>query len=176
MTVLSLKANGAGKIIVSDVSEARLELAGRLGADVLVNSKNEDLVDVVKRETDGVKADRTILCAGVPPLFHQATESTRNCGDLILVGMVQETVPFNPMDIFGRDINIISSYTFTDEIFQVVQLVYEGKIDLEPLITSIYSLNYGADALAALAAPGSPEIKVVVDMLGLGKGKEKWVK
>ena len=93
-----------------------------------------------------------------------------------MVGMVQETVPFNPMDIFGRDINIISSYTFTDEIFQVVQLVYEGKIDLEPLITSIYSLNHGADAFAALAAPGSPEIKVVVDMLGLGKGKEKWVK
>lgn len=176
MTVLSLKANGAGKIIVSDVSEARLELAGRLGADVLVNSKNEDLVDVVKRETDGVKADRTILCAGVPSLFYQAIETIRNCGDLILVGMVQATVPFNPMDIFGRDINIISSYTFTDEIFQVVQLVHEGKIDLEPLITSIYSLNHGADAFAALAAPGSPEIKVVVDMLGLGKGKEKWVK
>ena len=54
------------------------------------------------------------------------------------------------MDIFGRDINIISSYTFTDEIFQVVQLVYEGKIDLEPLITSIYSLNHGADAFVSV--------------------------
>ncbi|MBQ0026034.1 MAG: alcohol dehydrogenase catalytic domain-containing protein [Lachnospiraceae bacterium] len=176
LTFLSLRAAGAGKIIVSDVSEARLALAKQCGADVIINSANEDPVEVVKKETDGLRADRTILCAGVPSLFNQSIETTRNCGDVVLVGMVQQPVEFLPMSIFGRDVNIISSYTFTDEIYESVKMVSEGKIDLEPLISSIYSLENGPEAFASLAAPGNSEVKVVIDMLGLSKGDKKWVK
>jgi len=176
MTVLSLKALGAGRIICSDISEARLELARQLGADTLVNIKNEKLEDVVKRETDGLGGDRTIICTEAPSSFYQAIEVTRSCGDVILVGMIQKKIEFCPMDIFGRDINIISNYTFTDEIYEAVDMVSQGKIDLEPMITSIYSLEYGKDAFDALSAPGNAEVKVVIDIQGNKKENDKWVK
>lgn len=174
MTILSLKAVGAGKIICSDMSEARLKLAGELGVDVLVDIRKQDLVEVVKAETDGLGSDRTIICTDAPSSFYQAINATRNCGDVILVGMIQSKLEFSPMDIFGRDINIISNYTFTDEIFEAVDMVSQGKIDLEPMITSIYSLDHGKAAFDALAVPDNSEIKVVVDIWGNQKGTAKW--
>lgn len=176
LTILSLKARGAGKVICSDISPARLELAGQLGADVTVNAKEKDFVQVVKEQTDGLGADRTIICAGSPESFNQAIQATRSCGDVVLVGMIQTKLEFCPMDIFGRDINIISSYTFTDEIYQAVDMVAQGKIHLEPIISSIYSLEHGKDAFDALAKPGNQEVKVIVDMTSAMEGTEKWVK
>ena len=176
MTVLSLKAQGAGHIICSDLSEARLRLAGRLGADTLVNIGEQDLVEAVKKATNGLGSDRTIICTDAPSSFYQAIHATRSCGDVILVGMIQSKIEFCPMDIFGRDINIISNYTFTDEIYEAVNMVAAGKIDLEPMITSIYSLEHGKDAFDALMVPGNPEVKVIIDMWGEQKGEEKWVR
>lgn len=176
MTILSLKARGAGQILCSDLSEARLDLAKRLGTDAAINIQSQNLLEVVKERTDGLGSDRTIICTDAPSAFYQAIHATRNCGDVVLVGMIQSTINFCPMDIFGRDINIISSYTFTDEIFEAVQMVEKGKIDLEPMITSVYSLEHGKDAFDALLEPDNSEVKVVVDIGGQGKGMEKWVK
>lgn len=174
MTILSLRALGAGKILCSDLSEARLQLAAQLGAHVPVNIKEQDLLEVVRRETDGLGSDRTIICTDAPSSFYQAIEATRSCGDVVLVGMIQSKIEFCPMDIFGRDINIISSYTFTDEILEAVEMVSQGKIPLEPMISSIYSLDHGKAAFDALAAPGNKEVKVVVDIWGNQKGTAKW--
>ena len=176
LTILSLRAIGVGKIICSDTSPARLELAKQLGADITVDARQEKLSDVVKEVTGGLGADRTIICTGAAVSLHEAIATTRSCGDVILVGMIQEKVEFCPMDIFGRDINIISSYTFTDEIYEVVEAVSQGKIQLEPMISSIYSLDHGKDAFDALAAPGNSELKVIVDIWSSMRGSQKWVK
>ncbi|MCD8077594.1 MAG: alcohol dehydrogenase catalytic domain-containing protein [Lachnospiraceae bacterium] len=176
LTILSLRALGAGKIVCSDTSVARLDMARQLGADITVDAREDDLAQVVKEATDGLGADRTIICTDAVPAFQQAIRATRNCGDVVLVGMIQKKVDFCPMDIFGRDINIISSYTFTDEIFEAVDAVAGGKIQLDPLISSIYSLEHGKDAFDALATPGNPELKVSLDVWEQMKGEEKWVR
>ncbi len=176
LTLMCLKAVGAGKVICCDLSKARLGLAKQLGAEVTVNTAETDPVQVIKDATGGLGADRTIICAGAPDLLKEAIQATRNCGDVVLVGMIQSVLEFCPMDIFGRDINIISSYTFTDEIYSAVEAVGSGKIDLEPMISSIYSLEQGKAAFDALAAPGNEELKVVLDLWGEMRGSEKWVK
>lgn len=176
LTILSLKAQGAGRVICSDISAARLALARQMGADVTVNPAEDDFIQTVKNTTEGLGSDRTIICTGAPESFYQAIKATRSCGDVVLVGMIQSKIEFCPMDIFGRDINIISSYTFTDEIFQAVEMVAAGKIKLEPIISSIYSLEHGKDAFDALATPGNAEIKVLVDLQGGMRGTGKWVR
>jgi len=174
-TVMCLRATGAGKIICCDRSKARLNLARQLGAEV-IDVDETDSGQAVKEATGGRGADRTIICAGAPGLLKQAIQMTRNCGDVVLVGMIQSAVEFNPMDIFGRDINIISSYTFTDEMFSSVKAVSNGKIDLDPIISSIYSLENGKDAFDALATPGNEELKIVIDLWSEMKGTDTWVK
>lgn len=176
LTLMCLRALGAGKVICCDLSKARLELAKRLGADMVVDTSETDAVQAIRDATGGLGADRTLICAGAPGLFHSAIQSTRNCGDVILVGMIQSALQFCPMDIFGRDINIISSYTFTDEIYSAVEVVHSGKIDLEPMISSIYSLDQGKAAFDALSAPENGELKVVLDLWGEMRGNSKWVK
>lgn len=66
MTMLSCKAHGAGKIIVSDLVEARLEKAKALGADYVLNGANCDVPEEVMKLTDGKGADKVFETARSP--------------------------------------------------------------------------------------------------------------
>lgn len=57
MFIALLKANGCRKIIVSEPIEHRRKLALEVGATRVVNPEEEDLVAIVKEETDGLGAD-----------------------------------------------------------------------------------------------------------------------
>ena len=73
-----------GKIIVSDVSNFRLEKAKEMGADVCINSIEQDFVAAVMKETSGRGADVTILADNRPVAFTQAFNSTRRQGNVWL--------------------------------------------------------------------------------------------
>ena len=49
-TMQSLKALGAGKVIITDISEKRLEVAKATGADMVINAKKEDPVKIVRQD------------------------------------------------------------------------------------------------------------------------------
>ena len=58
------KLKGAYQVIVVDVLEGKLDLAKSLGADVVVNSREEDPVAKVKALTGGRGADVVVEAAG----------------------------------------------------------------------------------------------------------------
>lgn len=74
------KAALAGKIIVSDVSGKRLKAAGELGADVIVNDLEKDVVKVVMQETKGEGADLVIEASQRPVSLQQAIASAHRLG------------------------------------------------------------------------------------------------
>ena len=73
VTMLAAKANGAAKIIVSDVLKLRLDTALRLGATAAINSR-EDMYKEVMRLTNGEGPDVVIDCAG----FSETVKSTKD--------------------------------------------------------------------------------------------------
>ncbi|CAB4040459.1 L-threonine 3-dehydrogenase, partial [Paramuricea clavata] len=84
------KAMGAKKIIVTDIVEQKLELAKKLGADILVNGKRQSLAEVVFRETDGYGVGRILEASGNADLLSNCFKLLRKGGVVVLVGLVKQ--------------------------------------------------------------------------------------
>jgi (R,R)-butanediol dehydrogenase/meso-butanediol dehydrogenase/diacetyl reductase len=65
-TLQCAQAAGAGKVIVTEVVEKRLEKAKELGADVVINAAREDVLKRVTELTDGFGPDIVFDCTGNP--------------------------------------------------------------------------------------------------------------
>ena len=70
MHIILAKAAGARKVIVSELNEFRREKAYECGADIVVNSAEEDLKQIVMNETDGIGADVVLIAIGIPQLVN----------------------------------------------------------------------------------------------------------
>ena len=73
-------------VVAIDVAEDKLELAKRLGAEFVINGKNEDIAQAIKKETLG-GVHGALVTAAVPVAFEQALEVLRKKGSLVMNGL-----------------------------------------------------------------------------------------
>jgi len=149
---------GAGKVIVSEVSEYRIKRALENGATRVVDPNKEDLVSAVNEET-GVGIDVAIDAVGtrVP----DALRLMRKCGRILSFGMVETfSAPIRPFDITHNSLTIIGSYVDRFTFPEAIRLVESGTLDLDKLVTHRFplrELSKGIDLMRKKKA-----IKVVV--------------
>ena len=70
-----LKRAGASKIIVSDLSDARLKVSKQYGADICINAGQDDLLTVVMDHTQGKGADYVVEAVGQSQTLLQSVEA-----------------------------------------------------------------------------------------------------
>jgi alcohol dehydrogenase, propanol-preferring len=93
-----------GKVVAVDVEDAKLDLATRLGADLVVNARREDPVQVI----EGLGgADVAVQSAAAPRAFEQAFGSLRRGGRLVCVGLPADdhmTIPIFDTVLSGKSV------------------------------------------------------------------------
>ncbi len=80
---------GAGKIVVTGGTDARLELCKEFGADVLLNRKKlgrEERADAIMELTDGRGVDYAVEAAGTPDAVEEGISLVRRGGAYLSVG------------------------------------------------------------------------------------------
>jgi threonine dehydrogenase-like Zn-dependent dehydrogenase len=161
MILKFLKAQGNKKVFVSDVIPIRLQLAGEIGADALINGK-EDVAAKINQLTDGIGVDRVIIAAGVPGVIESSFKLVRNGGRIVLVALLHHPAEIDPMQIVGRQISILGSYMFTNEFAEVLKMIAEKKIYVDDLVTSTCPLATGKAQFDALSSVNSKDVKVIL--------------
>jgi threonine dehydrogenase-like Zn-dependent dehydrogenase len=91
LAVAVAKALGANPVILSGTRDARLAIGTKLGADRVVNVRNEDLVSVVKEMT-GRGADYIVECAGTSTAINEAAKMVNRGGKICLAAFPHEPV------------------------------------------------------------------------------------
>ncbi|MEH2488367.1 zinc-dependent alcohol dehydrogenase [Bradyrhizobium sp. AZCC 2230] len=91
LAVAVAKALGASPVILSGTRDARLAIGTKLGADRVVNVRNEDLVSVV-REMTGRGADYIVECAGTGTAINEAAKMVNRGGKICLAAFPHEPV------------------------------------------------------------------------------------
>lgn len=137
-----LRHSTTGKIIGTDVIDARLRLGQKLGADKTINPLTEDVTAEVRRiAKDGF--DLAIVSTGNERALSQAFSSTRKGGRVLLFGApaTGASYPLNVSDLFSRQITLLSSYSCVEaELEQAIKLVSERRLDLKSLISDRFKL------------------------------------
>ena len=143
---LLAKAMGA-RVIAVDVSEARLELAKGLGADVVISPKDGDPVRAIRELTHGEGADATLDCTGNATARAQTVRSARVFGRACFVGE-GGTVSLEPSpDIIHRHLTLYGSWTFpTVGLEECARFVVDRGVNLEKLITHRFRLDQAEEA------------------------------
>ena len=137
--VQMFKASGAGKIIVSEVSEYRRKYAKESGATRIVNPLKEDLEKIVKEE---VVIGSDVVVDAVGTLFKQAMKIVRRSGRILLFGqnhkaraeIAQNDITRSELVVLG---NYIAKFTFP----LAVKIIESKILNLEKLITHRFSLR-----------------------------------
>lgn len=141
---------GAARVIVSELSDERLEEIKKFGADITVNPAKEDLKEVVLEVTKGRGADVAIVACGVAAAHNQALECLGHRGRLNFFGGLPKdqpmttinanTVHYKHLKLVGTTRQSISQYRKT------LGLIEGKKIDLSPLVTGRFSLDKAEEA------------------------------
>lgn len=164
MCVAIAKACGAALIIASEPHPVRRELAKKMGADIVVNPEEQDLVEIVLSETNGDGVDAVAEVSGHPQAFLQAIESVTPGGWIAWLGIYNHPVTFNPSDAIMKAIRIhaVTGRKMFSTWETVTRLVASGKVDLEPLITHRFPLERFEDAFQSIIRHEA--IKVVFEV------------
>ena len=165
LLIQSLKAFGAAKVLATDVSDYRLELAKQCGADVTINPKNAEFGQAMLDAFGPDKADIIYDCAGNDITMDQAIQNARKGSAIILVAVYAglahcDLAKLNDSEL---DLNTTMMYRHEDYV-DAIRLVNEGKIQLKPLMSRHFAFREYLAAYEYIDSNRETTMKVIVDV------------
>ena len=154
---------GAGRVIVFDLDDTRLELARSLGATHTINSRQADLIPQVLDLTAGRGAEAAIECVGATIPVKLALESVRKGGAVTLVGNVSPTVELGLQSAVTRQIRLQGSCASSGEYPACISLISRGAIRVDQLISAVAPLEDGPSWFHRLYEREPGLLKVVLE-------------
>ncbi len=164
----AVKRMGAYQVVAIDVVQGKLDIAARLGSDVLINAKEENPVERVRDLTKGRGADVVIEAAGSEASMNHATAMLRHNGILALYSWITQPVRLNigRWHDDGLEIRTTGLVHHTEQERVVwtpwaLRPVLQGSVDVRSLVRHEFPLEKIAEAFA-VADRDPTAIKVVV--------------
>lgn len=155
------RARGAGRVILIERNEGRLAKAASFGFEV-VDARDGDPVEAVRRMTDGLGADVALECAGSPVAVQWTLGLLRRGGRCAAVGIPTVGVEVPIQRIVLDELELVGSRASAGEMRRVMPLVDQGRIRVRDIITHRFPLADYDQALATFVDRSSGAIKIIV--------------
>lgn len=155
MAIAVAKACGSGTVCAVDINPYRLEMARKLGADVIINSLEQPMAETIKKVTGGEGAEVVLEMSGHPDAIRDSLKAASQAGRISLLGIPTKEVPFDlAQDIIFKGLHIegITGRRMYDTWYQIKGLLERGRLDLKPLVTHHFALNQYEEAFDLMAS------------------------
>jgi threonine dehydrogenase-like Zn-dependent dehydrogenase len=157
-----LKLNGAGKVIVSEVSSFRADHAMKCGATRVINPIKENLQEIIKEETNGLGVDLVIDAVGI--LMKDGIETVKPGGKVLLFGNnASKTQTIKQADITLNELTVIGSYIGPHTLPATVKLLESGLVEFRDLITHRITLDQFDIGMEAMRKGEALEVVITPD-------------
>jgi threonine 3-dehydrogenase len=156
MAMATAKALGARAVYVTDISDYRLDLATKVGADLVVNAATTDVEEAILEETAGEGVDILLEMSGAPSAIDSGFRLLKPGGEAALLGLTSGPIDFDLDDnvIFkGVTVHGVVGRRLWQTWFEMRGLIRSGSIDLAPIVTHRFALD-DYDAAFALMESG----------------------
>lgn len=159
VTVIAAIASGCSRIIISDVVDEKLEIAGKLGSVIPVNALSGTLAQVVSRETDGWGVDVVFECSGAAAAAAGATRYVCPGGVVVFIGMPLSPISFDVVEAQTKEVRVEHVFRYANVYPRIVSLLGSQKINVDTLITETASFSDSVAAFEAAAKPKPTSVK-----------------
>lgn len=150
-------------LIGIDMKPKRLELAKKLGADIVINPSEVDAVEEVKKLTDGYGCDIYVHNSGHPSGVIQGLKMIRKLGTFVEFSVFSGETSVD-WSIIGdrKELNIVGSHISGLNGYKVaIDFLEKGIIKVDDIVTHEFPLNQYMEAFS-LAEKGEESIKTVL--------------
>src|SRR5437588_7521341 len=157
------KALGASPVILTGTRDNRLQIGRELGADHVINIRDENAVDAVRRITAGRGLDYVIECSGAVDAVNDAARMLSRGGKLCLAAFPHEPVPVDVAHLVRNNIYV---YGIRGEgrsaTHRAAALIAQKRFDSRKIHTHTFALEDLPTALKYARERIEDAIKVVV--------------
>ncbi len=161
----SARALGAEKVLITDISEYKLDKAHACGIHLAVNTSSQDLGEVIQQEFGPDKADVILECVGAQATISQAIENARKGSAIVVVGVFGKKPELNLGFVQDRELTLTGTLMYQKKDYeQAIRLMGQGSLTLEPMITQRFSFEEYLQAYHAIEASNGEYLKVMIDV------------
>jgi (R,R)-butanediol dehydrogenase/meso-butanediol dehydrogenase/diacetyl reductase len=169
VTTACLRAAGASLVAVAEVAEARKAMARDHGADVVIDPREQDVVETMLDRTGGVGADVSFDAAGTPQTLRTAIAATARGGTAVNIAIWGAPVDLDVNSLVMTEVNLLGVLAYANEHPATIQLMNDGRIDARPFITKRIPIDDVVDeGFGALINHKDEHVKILVQPADTG--------
>ena len=159
------RASGAKGVMITDVSEYKLEKARACGLQYVVNPQKENLSQSILKAFGPDKADLILECVGVQDTITQAVANARKGSTIIVVGVFGKKPEVDLGLVQDRELRLIGTLMYQKKDYErAIELVADGKLCLEPMVTHRFAFKDYLEAYKTIESSGGQYMKVMIDL------------
>ena len=165
MGVAVAKAMGASPVILTGTRDNRLEMGKKLGADHVVNVRNEDAVEAVQRITGGMGVQYVLECSGAPNAVNEAARMVNRGGRICLAAFPSDPVPVDLASLVRNNIYVFGIRgEGRSATHRAAAFMAQKRFDATVIHTHTFGLDEVPTAIRYARERIGDAIKVVVKM------------
>ena len=155
----------AKNILITDLSDFRLDIAKQCGIPNTSNASKESLADASKRVFGGDGFDVAFEAVGVEATINAAVETIQKGGEIVVIGVFGENPRIDMSVVGDRELSLIGTLMYKHEDYErAAELIAAGDIITEPLVTKHFQFEQYAEAYKFIDEQGNNIMKVMIDL------------
>lgn len=163
VSLLALKAMGVSKVYVVDIMQKRLDKALELGADGVINGKEEDAVARILELTGQKGCDLGIETAGTQITTVQLMKMAKKGSTVVCVGYSASGEMTLPMSMaLDKELTFKTVFRYRNIYPMAIEAVASGKIKIKDIVTDIFELDNIQEALQSCIKDKANIVKGVI--------------
>lgn len=164
LTALSALAGGCSEVIITDIAETKLNIAGQYQGIHPINSKTDNLFEKVHAMTDGMGVDVLFECSGAEVVITNMTQYMAPGSTAVFVGMPIEPAKVDIVSAQAKEITFKTIFRYVNMYPRTIRLMASGKINLRPLISKIYKFKDSIEAFERATSANPNDVKIIIEM------------
>lgn len=138
-----VKLSGASKVFLVEKVEWKRRIAKDLGADVVIDPVEGDVIEIVKENTHGKGVDIGIEAVGRAETVKIVLDSVRRGGKILIFGVSspEDLLSISPYDIYFRELTIMGSFVNPLTNSRALSLIEKGKIGVKNIVSHKFSIE-----------------------------------
>ena len=159
------KARGAKKVLITDLSDFRLNIAKKCNIDYTVNIKDSSFEEGIKSAFGDEGFQAGFEAAGVQSSLDVLMQFVEKGGDIVILGVYSRNPVVNMFFLGEHELNVFGSMMYRHEDYEAAaEMIASGKIKTEPLLSRMFPFEEYEDAYKYIEKQQDKIMKVMIDL------------
>jgi 2-desacetyl-2-hydroxyethyl bacteriochlorophyllide A dehydrogenase len=158
-------ARGAGKVLITDISDYRLNIARQCGITGTLNVKSISFEEGITSFFGEEGFQVGFEAAGVQESLDVLMKFVEKGGDIVILGVYSQNPVINMFNLGEHELNVYGSMMYRHEDYlTAVEMIDSGKIKTNPLVTGTFPFERYHDAYRFIEEQGDKSMKVIIEL------------